>query len=182
MIELSCRNLKPAAWRANYVLKPDMKLLHASLRDYGWMSPLIVRESDYTIIDGFHRWLLAGEDPELIALGRNVAPVVLVDCDEVEAMIMHVRLNRGRGNLIAKRLSRLLQRCMEANKLEDEQLRAAVGMSADEFDRLAQGDLIKVRKIADHKYSNAWIPVEAPPAGARVSGTITIERPPNPDR
>ena len=39
-----------------------MKLLTQSILTNGWTLPIVVRE-DYTIIDGFHRWTVAGEEP-----------------------------------------------------------------------------------------------------------------------
>jgi hypothetical protein len=53
-------------------------------------------------------------------------------------------------------------------------------MSNDEVDLLFDGGLLKSRKVKDHVYSKAWIPIEAP-AGT-TSATINIERPPNADR
>jgi len=55
-----------------------------------------------------------------------------------------------------------------------------LAMSSDEVDIMMDGTLIKSRKIAEHKYSRAWVPVEAP-ASATESSAV-IERPPNPDR
>jgi hypothetical protein len=42
------------------------------------------------------------------------------------------------------------------------------------------GGLLKQRKIPQHTYSRAWVPVEAP--SADKLNAVSIERPPNPDR
>lgn len=174
-------NLRPAPWRATYIFKPNLRLLGDALTDYGFIFPIVAR-TDGTIIDGFARWLAVQSDPRLVKKFRSEVPVVYVDCDEAEAMIMHIRLNRARGQVMAKPLSNLLKRIARSGKWTDDDLQAALRMVNDEFDTLIDGSLIKARSLKEHEYSKAWIPIEAPPAGAVVAGEITIERPPNPDR
>lgn len=164
--------LRPAPWRTNYILRPDLKLLRQSLLDYGHAAPLIVRSEDSTIIDGFHRWLVADDD--------DMLPVTWVSCDEIDAMIMHVRLNRARGHIVNRYLSTLLRRVLRSRKYEGEEVRKKLGMSSDEFDVLADGTLIKIKKIAEHKYSKAWVPVET--KGRAQAAPVPIERPPNADK
>jgi hypothetical protein len=63
-------------------------------------------------------------------------------------------------------------------------------MTSEEFDLLREPDLLISKKVKEHTYSRAWVPIEAPPVGtviaARevnpVSPNIQIERPPNADR
>lgn len=174
-------NLRPAEWRATYMFKPELRLLADSIADYGWLAPLVAR-TDGTIIDGFSRWLVAQSDSRVKKKCAGEVPVVWVECDEAEAMIMHVRLNRARGQMVAKRLSRLLKRVARTGKWSEDDLQAAVRMSNDEFDTLIDGSLLKSRSLKEHEYSRAWVPVEAPPAGAVLAGNIAIERPPNADR
>jgi hypothetical protein len=52
-------------------------------------------------------------------------------------------------------------------------------MRVDELELLLDGTLIKMRKIPQHTYSRAWVPIEVP-AGEELP--VVIERPPNPDR
>ena len=53
-------------------------------------------------------------------------------------------------------------------------------MKYDELEVLFNPTILKQRKISEHKYSRAWVPVEAP-AGTVDNGPTT-ERPPNADR
>ena len=179
--EVKIENLRPADWRATYMFKPEMRLLADSLADYGFTSPVVARV-DGTIIDGFSRWVVAQSDARLRKKFNGLIPVLYVDCDEAEAMIMHVRLNRARGQAIAKQLSRLLKRVARTGKWSDDDIQAAVRMSNDEYDTLIDGSLVKLRALKEHEYSKAWVPVEAPPVNAVLAGEITIERPPNADR
>ena len=162
---LKAENLHAPEWHANYLLKVDQRQVEASLRDWGWLTPLVA-QPDGTLIDGVYRAKLGQE------LGLEPIPVSLVDVDEIEARIMHIRLNRNRGLLVGKRLSLLIQDILHSGALDDDTLPARLGMTIDEYEALADGTLIKQRKIPDHKFSNAWVPFES------SSGEdIRIERP-----
>ena len=51
--------LKPNNYNPNKVSRENLKLLTQSILTNGWTLPIVVRP-DYTIIDGFHRWTVAG--------------------------------------------------------------------------------------------------------------------------
>jgi ParB-like chromosome segregation protein Spo0J len=167
------------SWRINYVLKPDMDLLRLSMNDFGWLQPIVVRTQDMTVVDGTHRWVVAGEKDFQKKHGADI-PVVLVDCDEIDAMVMHIRLNRARGEVFAKPFSKLLKKIVLSDKYSPEDLEDILVMSPDEVDLMLAGGLLKLRKIPQHVYSRAWVPVEAPSPDSVQNATI--ERPPNPDR
>lgn len=172
-------SVKPADWRTNYVLKPDMELLRISMNDFGWLQPIVVRVEDQKIIDGTHRWVVAGEKDFQRKHGKDI-PVLFVDCDEIDAMVMHVRMNRARGDIFAKPFSKLLKNIVLSDKYSPEELETILVMSPDEVDLMLAGGLLKKRNIPQHQYSRAWVPVEAPSADAVHQASI--ERPPNPDR
>lgn len=161
------------------MLKPDMDLLRLSMIDFGWLQPIVVRSEDSSIIDGFHRWVVAQEDLFVKAHGKDV-PCVIVSCDLVDAMIMHIRLNRARGSIFAKPFSSLLKKIVLSDKYSDEELCKLLQMSDDEMDLMLSGGLLKHRNIPNHTYSRAWVPVEAP--SSDTIENIVIERPPNEDR
>lgn len=166
--------LKPSAWvSVGYILSPDRKLLQDSLTRYGWLQPIVCRVQDKTIIDGYSRWVIAAENE------MGDVPVMWVDCDEIDAMILHITLNRARGNILNKELSQLVKRLIRSQKYDDDFLRIILRMTPDEFDLLADGTLVKVRKVGQHKYNKAWVPVET--AGTAKPATIAIERPPGDD-
>lgn len=173
-------DLLEGPWRTTYVLKPDQKVLSGSLLDYGWLSPIIVQDGTNKIIDGHERWLIAGDDKKIRRRDKGLVPVVWVDCDDIEAMIMHVRVNRGRGNIQAKKLSSVFKQITRSGKYDKQELKKLFTMSTDEMDLLYDGGLIKTRKLDQHVYSRAWVPIEAP-KGA-VAPSMSIERPPNADR
>jgi len=54
-------------------------------------------------------------------------------------------------------------------------------MRAEELSIMIDGSLLKTRKLKEHNYARAWVPIEAPP-GSIDGESFSIERPPNPDR
>jgi ParB-like chromosome segregation protein Spo0J len=68
--------LKANDYNPNRVSRENLDLLVKSILSNGWTLPIVVRP-DYTIIDGFHRWTVAGEEPLKSRLGGKV-PVVIV--------------------------------------------------------------------------------------------------------
>jgi ParB-like chromosome segregation protein Spo0J len=178
IVSMPISSLKSPSWRANYILRPDVRLLTDSLIEYGWLQPIIARP-DGTVIDGNYRLQIADSKKVRKVLGEYV-PVQIVDVDEIEAMAMHLRVNRSRGVPHAKQISRLVQKLVRSGSWDDGELKVLLRMSSDEFELLMDGTLFKKRNIADYSYSPAWIPVEAP-AGA-TSVIPVIERPPNADK
>ena len=55
--------VKPNDYNPNKVSKQNLELLKQSILTNGWTLPIVVRP-DFTIIDGFHRWTVAGEEPD----------------------------------------------------------------------------------------------------------------------
>lgn len=158
--------LSPAKWSsACYIVAPDYKRLLSSIDTYGILSPIVIQKNG-TIIDGYHRWIIANE------LKIKKVPVAVVKCDDVEAVLLHIDMNRYRGIVIAKYLSRLMQRVMQSQRYTEEELRTKLGMTYDEFDVLLDGTLIKMRKIKQHTYSPAWVPIES-----KNGEDLHIERP-----
>jgi hypothetical protein len=171
--------LKKAPWRTTYIIKTDLEVLARSMDDYGWLQPLVVQESTAVIIDGNYRCEIFMSLPRLSKATEGLVPVVYVDCDDVEAMLLHGRLNRGRGNVLAKKLSRIVQSALRSKKYGEPDIKRMFAMDNDEMDMMVDGTLLKDKKISEHKYSAAWVPVEAP-ASAKDTA-IVIERPPNVD-
>ena len=152
-----------------------------SLADWGWLQPLIVRVEDRTIIDGNLRWVIAKEQKPVMAKVGDQVPVVWVSCDEVDAMIMHVRMNRAKGMVVATKLSALLKWVIASNKYDRRTVQNLLVMTNDEYEVLVEGYYLKRKSIKEHNYSRGWVPVEAPKPGTAVAGDISIERPANRD-
>jgi hypothetical protein len=94
-------------------------------------------------------------------------------------MMMHLQLNRGRGVQQVRRVSSIIRKLSISKAYSTKDFARLLSMRVDELELLLDGTLIKMRKIPQHTYSRAWVPIEVP-AGEETP--VSIERPPNPDR
>jgi hypothetical protein len=171
-------SLKLAPWRTTYIIKTDLEVLARSLDDYGWVQPIVVQKSSNMIIDGSHRWMISSNLSKLQRSTKGTVPVIFVDCDDIDAMLMHGRLNRGRGNVVAQKLSRIIKSVVRSRKYGEADIKRMFVMHMDEVDLMIDGTLLFDKNISEHKYSSAWVPIEAP---ASAKEEMVIERPPNAD-
>jgi ParB-like chromosome segregation protein Spo0J len=173
-------SLKLAPWRSTYVLKPDLEVIARSMFDHGWLAPLLVNKTDMNVVDGNYRLQIALSKKDFQNQYGTKAPVVFVETDDCGAQLLHLQLNRGRGSLTAKGVSRIVRTLLRSRKLSEKELKQTLAMRSDEFDLLIDGTLLKSKKISEHKYSQAWIPIEAPAETTEIEAVL--ERPPNADR
>lgn len=172
--------LKIAPFKATYILRPDLLSLSSSLYDLGFIIPIVVQASTNIVIDGNERVLIATGQKTIAQKVGEECPVVKIDCDSMEAQMLHLRLNRSRGNLLAKPMSNIVRNLIQSRKYQKEQLNSLLQMKDEELTLLMDGSLLKQRNVSKHTYSRAWVPVEA---DAKITEMpITIEAPPGPDR
>lgn len=127
--------LRPNDYNPNKVSRENLKLLTQSILTNGWTLPIVVRP-DYTIIDGFHRWTVAGEEPLLSALGGKV-PVVIVDHKDASQDIYGtVTHNRARGTHLLEPMKAIVKRLMADGKSVEE-IGKELGMRPEEIFRLS---------------------------------------------
>lgn len=101
--------LKPNDYNPNKVNRENLKLLVQSIMTNGWTLPIVVRP-DYTIIDGFHRWTVAGEEP-LHTMLKGKVPVVIVRHDDAtEDIYGTVTHNRARGTHLLEPMKAIVKR------------------------------------------------------------------------
>lgn len=127
--------LKPNDYNPNKVSKENLKLLTQSILTNGWTLPIVCRP-DYTIIDGFHRWTVAGEEPLRSVLGGKV-PVVIVDHkDQSEDIYGTVTHNRARGTHLLEPMKAIVKRLIDDGKTVEE-IGKQLGMRPEEVFRLS---------------------------------------------
>ena len=148
--------LKPNDYNPNKVLKQNLELLKESILNNGWTLPIVVRP-DFTIIDGFHRWTIAGEEPLRSMLGGKV-PIVIVEHDNKEDdMVGTVTHNRARGTHLLEPMEKIVQALLkEGSDVKD--VAKKLGMKEEEVYRLSgfkREDFLKL--MAGDKYSQARI-------------------------
>lgn len=172
--------LNVAPFKATHILRPDLLVLSRSLWDYGILSPLIVQKSTNNVIDGNERLLLARSQKQIVEACGGSCPVIFFDCDSIDAQLMHVRINRGRNQMVAKPVSSIIRNIIKSKKYNKKDMDSLLQMKNDEYQLMIDGSLLKHRNVSEHKYSRAWVPVEAPPG--TVDSGPKIEKPPNADR
>lgn len=127
--------LKPNDYNPNKVSRENLKLLKQSILSNGWTLPIVVRP-DYTIIDGFHRWTVAGEEPLFSTLSGKV-PIVIVrhenESGDIYGTVTH---NRARGTHLLEPMKAIVKRLLdEGNSVEE--ISKQMGMKPEEVFRLS---------------------------------------------
>jgi ParB-like chromosome segregation protein Spo0J len=126
--------LKPNDYNPNKVSRENLDLLVKSILSNGWTLPIVCRP-DYTIIDGFHRWTVAGEEPLKTQLQGKV-PVVIVKHDDVSGDVYGtVTHNRARGTHLLEPMRNIVKRLLEQGKTIKE-ISKELGMRHEEIFRL----------------------------------------------
>lgn len=128
--------LKANDYNPNKVSEDNLKLLVQSILTNGWTLPIVVRP-DYTIIDGFHRWTVAGREPLRTMLGGKV-PVVIVDHkgDESADVYGTITHNRARGTHLLEPMKAIVKKLMAEGKTVKE-IGKQLGMKPEEIFRLS---------------------------------------------
>ncbi len=127
--------LRANDYNPNKVSEDNLQLLMQSIETNGWTLPIGVRP-DFTIIDGFHRWTVAGREPLKTQLGGKV-PVVIVEhddaSDDIYGTITH---NRARGTHLLEPMKAIVKRLLDDGKTVDE-ISKQLGMKPEEVFRLS---------------------------------------------
>ena len=127
--------LKPNDYNPNKVSQENLKLLTQSILTNGWTLPIVVRP-DMTIIDGFHRWTVAGQEPLFSYLGGKVPIVVVKHDDESGNIYGTVTHNRARGTHLLEPMKAIVKRLLDDNVPIDE-IGKQLGMKPEEVFRLS---------------------------------------------
>lgn len=127
--------LRANDYNPNKVSEDNLQLLIQSILTNGWTLPIVVRP-DYTIIDGFHRWTVAGREPLRSKLGGKV-PVVIVahenEADDIAGTITH---NRARGTHLLEPMKAIVKKLLdEGASVKD--VSRQLGMKPEEIFRLS---------------------------------------------
>lgn len=122
-------------YNPNKVSQDNLKLLKQSILSNGWTLPIVVRP-DYTIIDGFHRWTVAKQEPLKAMLGGKV-PVVIVEHEnrdgDIYGTITH---NRARGIHLLEPMKAIVKELLGNGKTVQE-IGKQLGMKPEEIFRLS---------------------------------------------
>ena len=127
--------LKPNDYNPNIVLAANLDLLERSILTNGWTLPIVCRPN-LTIIDGFHRYTVAGREPLKTRL-RGQVPVVVVDHTDPSANIYGtITHNRARGVHQLGPMKNIVKQLMDHGKSVAE-ISKQLGMRDEEVFRLS---------------------------------------------
>ena len=149
--------LKPNDYNPNKVSEDNLQLLTQSILCNGWTLPIVVRP-DYTIIDGFHRWTVAGREPLRSKLGNRVPVVIVAHDDEADDIYGTITHNRARGTHLLEPMKAIVKRLVLEGKTVDE-ISKQLGMKPEEVFRLSdfsREDFLEMM-TRDAVYSKATI-------------------------
>lgn len=149
--------LKPNDYNPNVVSKDNLKLLTQSILTNGWTLPIVARP-DGTIIDGFHRWTVAGQEPLKSKLGGKVPVVIVSHADTSADMYGTITHNRARGVHQLAPMKAIIKRLFDAGKTTPE-ICKQLGMRPEEVFRLSdfsREDFLRIMQNGAKGYSRAY--------------------------
>lgn len=148
--------VKPNDYNPNKVSKQNLELLKQSILTNGWTLPIVVRP-DFTIIDGFHRWTVAGEEP-LASMLEGKVPVVIVEHkDKAGNIYGTVTHNRARGTHLLEPMKAIVKELIGEGKTVEE-IGKQLGMKPEEIFRLSEfskEDFLQMMIKQNEGYSKA---------------------------
>lgn len=153
--------LRANDYNPNKVSEDNLKLLTQSILTNGWTLPIVVRP-DYTIIDGFHRWTVAGREPLNSMLGNKVPVVIVQHDDEADDIYGTITHNRARGTHLLEPMKAIVKKLMDDGKTVKE-IGRQLGMKPEEVFRLSdfsRDDFLEMMTRDKKEYSKAQISVK----------------------
>jgi ParB-like chromosome segregation protein Spo0J len=149
--------LKANSYNPNVVLNQEMKLLAFSLIKNGWIQPILATHNG-EIIDGYHRFWLSCNNPEVRNLTAGLVPVAFLNLSEPERMLLTVRINRAKGSHIAVKMHDLIETLVKDYGMSIDTICKEIGANKDEIELLLMENVFKKFDTKNYKYSKAWIP------------------------
>ena len=151
--------LDPNDYNPNRVLAQEFKILVLNILRFGWIQPILINKNNI-IIDGFHRWKLAQESPELYKKYSGRVPCVVMDLNDREAMLLTIRMNRAKGVHEASSMAKIAKKLIQDYNMTPNNLRTELGMSSREVELLLSDTVFQIKNIDEWQYSKAWYPYE----------------------
>lgn len=147
-------------YNPNTVAPPEMELLYDSIREDGYTMPIVCyydgERDKYVIVDGFHRYRVMLEHPDIYEREGGMLPVSVIDKALEDRMASTIRHNRARGSHDVDLMGSIVRELHELGR-SDEWISKHLGMEADEILRLKQitGLASLFRTV---EFGSAWIP------------------------
>lgn len=162
IIAVPVEKIQPNTYNPNAVAPPEMKLLYDSIKADGYTMPIVCYYSEaediYIIVDGFHRYRIIKEHPDIYEREKGMLPVSVIDKPLDQRMASTIRHNRARGSHDVDLMSNIVKELHEFGR-SDAWISKHLGMDKDEILRLKQITGLAAL-FKDVKFGQAWRPVE----------------------
>ena len=162
VIAVPVEKVVPNSYNPNTVAPPEMKLLYESIKNDGYTMPVVCyyNKSDdkYIIVDGFHRYRIMLEHPDIYEREKGLLPVSVIDKPLEQRIASTIRHNRARGNHDVDLMGNIVKELHELGR-SDAWISRHLGMDRDEILRLKQITGLAAL-FRDVKFGQAWRPSE----------------------
>lgn len=160
-------------YNPNSVAPPEMRLLEHSIEADGYTQPIVAwfRESEFEVVDGFHRHRVGKESESVRKRIHGYLPVVVINHareDKGDRMASTIRHNRARGEHKVDSMAEIVIE-LKRRFWSDEKIALELGMEPDEVLRLTQVTGL-AGLFADREFSEAWEATNF----AEIEGTDTL--------
>ena len=162
VIAVPLEKVKPNTYNPNTVAPPEMKLLYESIKEDGYTMPVVCyydkSQDVYVIVDGFHRYRVMKEHPDIYEREKGLLPVSVIDKPLDQRMASTIRHNRARGSHDVDLMSNIVRELHELGR-SDAWISKHLGMDRDEILRLKQitGLAALFKEV---QFGKAWQPDE----------------------
>ncbi len=141
VVQVALDDLHPDPANPRRISDAELESLTRSIREYGFVQPVLARREDRVVIGGHQRLIAARR------LGFREVPVIWLDLSPEKARALNLALNRISGTWDEELLARLLE---ELDSAPDVDL-SLTGFSEDEVERLLKS--LEVREKRDRPES-----------------------------
>jgi len=150
--------VQPNDYNPNSVAGKEMSLLYTSIKHDGYTQPVVtIYDEDlqkYVIVDGFHRYFTAKNNPDILERNKGRIPIVVISKGINDRMASTVRHNRARGKHSIDGMSSMVFSMLEKG-WSDADICNELGMEPEELLKLKH--ITGFSKLfADVEYKKAW--------------------------
>lgn len=160
VIAVPIEKIKPNTYNPNAVAPPELELLYDSIKEDGYTMPIVCyyskKEDLYVIVDGFHRYRVMNEHPDIYEREEGMLPVTVINKPLAQRMASTVRHNRARGSHGVDLMSNIIKELHELGR-SDAWIAKHLGMDTDEVLRMKQITGLAAL-FKETKFGRAWIP------------------------
>lgn len=162
IISVPIEKIEPNTYNPNTVAPPELKLLYDSIKEDGYTMPIVCYYDDardvYIIVDGFHRYRVMLDYPDIYEREKGVLPVSVIDKTIDCRMASTIRHNRARGSHDVDLMGNIIKELHELGR-SDAWISKHLGMDRDEILRLKQITGLAAL-FRDVEFGKAWKVVE----------------------